>query len=41
MKKGFETFLANSVMVRTNNPSGKYLRIGKIAYTRDPQKAIF
>ena len=40
-EKGFETFLANSVMVRSNNPSGKYLRIGKISYDRNPQKAIF
>ena len=39
--RGITSFFANSFVVRANNPSKRFLRIGKITYERDPNRSIF
>lgn len=39
--RGFTSFLANSFVVRGDNPNKRFLRIGKIYYERDSGRSIF
>jgi hypothetical protein len=39
--KGFESFLANSFVLRKSNPRARFLRVGKICYEREPRRSVF
>lgn len=38
--KGFESLLANTFVVKAHNPTQRILRIGKISFTRDPERSF-
>ena len=39
--KGFESFLANSFVLRKSNPRAQFLRVGRICYEREPRRSVF
>ncbi|MEZ4685944.1 MAG: hypothetical protein R3B47_07705 [Bacteroidia bacterium] len=39
--KGFESFLANSFVLRKSNPRAQFLRVGRICYEREPHRSVF
>jgi hypothetical protein len=39
--KGFESFLANSFVLRKSNPRANFLRVGRICYAREPRRSVF
>lgn len=39
--KGFESFMANSFVLRKNNPRARFLRVGRIDYQRDVRRSVF
>ncbi|MFK7970635.1 MAG: hypothetical protein AB8F95_09715 [Bacteroidia bacterium] len=39
--KGFESFMANSFVLRKYNPGSRFLRVGRICYRRDLRRSVF